>query len=112
MSVGRGEIWLADLNSTRGREQAGKRPVAVVSEDSLNSGPAGLVIVLPLTSTIRAIPSHIVVAPPEGGLTVRSAVICEAIRSISTGRLVERWGRLSERSLSRVEDVLRILLRL
>jgi len=68
--------------------------------------------VLPITSTIRAIPSHIVVAPPEGGLTVRSAVICEAIRSISTGRLVERWGRLSERSLSRVEDVLRILLRL
>ncbi len=112
MSVGRGEIWLADLNPTRGREQAGKRPVAVVSEDRLNSGPAGLVIVLPITSTIRAIPSHIVVAPPEGGLKVRSAVICEAVRSISTGRLVERWGRLSERSLSRVEDVLRILLRL
>ena len=86
MSVGRGEIWLADLNPTRGHEQAGNRPVAVVSEDSLNSGPAGLVIVLPITSTIRAIPSHIVVAPPEGGLTVRSALICEAIRSISTGR--------------------------
>ncbi len=112
MSVGRGEIWLADLNPTRGHEQAGKRPVAVVSEDSFNGGPAGLVIVLPITATIRAIPSHIVVAPPEGGLTVRSAVICEAIRSISDTRLVERWGRLSERSLSRVEDVLRILLRL
>jgi mRNA interferase MazF len=112
MSVGRGEIWLADLNPTRGHEQAGKRPVAVVSEDSLNSGPAGLVIVLPVTSTIRPIPSHIVVSPPEGGLKVRSAVICEAIRSISTDRLVERWGRLSQRSLVRVEDVLRIILRL
>ena len=112
MSVGRGEIWLADLNPTRGHEQAGKRPVAVVSEDRLNNGPAELVIVLPITSTIRPIPSHIVVAPPEGGLTARSAVICEAIRSISTGRLVERWGRLSQRSLARIEDVLRILLRL
>jgi mRNA interferase MazF len=106
------EIWLADLSPTRGLSKREKRPVAVVSEDSLNSGPAGLVIVLPITATIRAIPSHIVVAPPEGGLEVRSALICEAIRSISTERLVERWGRLSERSLSRVEDVLRILLRL
>lgn len=112
MSVGRGEIWLADLNPTQGHEQAGRRPVAVVSEDRLNNGPAGLVIVLPITSTIRPIPSHIAVAPPEGGLRVRSAVVCEAIRSISTGRLVERWGHLSVRSLARIEDVLRILLRL
>ncbi|MGH9323331.1 MAG: type II toxin-antitoxin system PemK/MazF family toxin [Vicinamibacteria bacterium] len=112
MSIGRGEIWLADLNPTQGHKQAGRRPVAVVSEDSLNSGPAGLVVVLPITSTIRPIPSQIVVAPPEGGLTVRSAVICEAIRSISTDRLVERWGRLGPKSLARIEDVLRILLRL
>ena len=112
MSVGRGEIWLADLNPTRGHEQAGRRPVAVVSEESFNDGPAGLAIVLPLTSTIRPIPSHVVVAPPEGGLQVRSAVICEAIRSVSTDRLVERWGRLTARSLARIEDVLRILLRL
>jgi mRNA interferase MazF len=112
MSVGRGEIWLADLTPTRGHEQAGRRPVAILSEDSFNNGPSGLVVVLPITSTIRSIPSHVVVEPPEGGLRVRSAVICEAIRSISIDRLVERWGRLSGRSLARMEDVLRILLRL
>jgi mRNA interferase MazF len=112
MSVGRGEIWLADLNPTRGHEQAGQRPVVVLSEDSFNNGPAGLVVVLPVTSTIRSIPSHVVVEPPEGGLSVRSAVICEAIRSISIDRLVERWGRLGGKSLARMEDVLRILLRL
>jgi mRNA interferase MazF len=50
-------------------------PVAVLSEDSFNNGPAGLVVVLPLTSTIRPIPSYVVVEPPEGGLRVRSAVI-------------------------------------
>jgi mRNA interferase MazF len=112
MSIARGEIWLADLNPTRGHEQAGKRPVAVISEDDLNNGPAGLVIVLPVTSTIRPIPSHVVLTPPEGGLKVRSAAICEGIRSISGGRLVERWGRLGSESLARIEDVLRILLRL
>ena len=50
---GRGEVWLADLYPTRGHEQAGRRPVLVVSEDLFNRGPAGLVIVLPTTSTVR-----------------------------------------------------------
>jgi mRNA interferase MazF len=40
----RGEIWLADLRPTHGREQAGRRPVLVLSVDSFNSGPADLVI--------------------------------------------------------------------
>ena len=112
MSVSRGEIWLADLNPPRGHEQAGKRPVAVVSEDRLNNGPAGLVIVLPITSSLRGIPSHIVVSPPEGGLRNRSALLCEAIRSISRERLLDRWGSLNDSTMSRAEDVLRILLRL
>jgi mRNA interferase MazF len=108
----RGEVWLADLNPTRGREQAGRRPVLVVSEDLFNQGPADLVIVLPITSTLRPIPSHLRISPPEGGLRVQSAVLCEAIRSISGDRLVSRWGRVSPGTMERVEDVLRILLRL
>ena len=105
-------MWLADLNPTRGHEQAGQRPVVIVSEDLFNRGPAGLIIVLPVTSTIRAIPSHIVVDPPEGGLSNRSAILCEAVRSISTERLRTRWGRLRPTSMARVEDCLRILMRL
>ena len=38
----RGEVWLADLNPTRGHEQARRRPVLVVSDDLFNRGPAGL----------------------------------------------------------------------
>ena len=51
----RGEIWLADLRATRGREQTGRRPVFVLSVDFFNAGPADLVVVLPLTSTQRDI---------------------------------------------------------
>jgi mRNA interferase MazF len=47
----RGEIWLAGLRPTRGREQSGRRPVLVLSVDFFNAGPADLVVVLPLTST-------------------------------------------------------------
>ncbi len=108
----RGEVWLADLNPTRGHEQAGRRPVLVVSEDLFNRGPAGLAIVLPMTSRIRGVPSHVPVTPPEGGVTSRTAILCEAIRSQSVERLVERWGAVERQTMAAVEDRLRILLRL
>lgn len=108
----RGEIWLADLNPTRGHEQAGRRPVLVLSEDLFNRGPAGLVIAAPMTTRLRPIPSHVRVAPPEGGLKSPTAILCEAIRSISTDRLVAKWGAIHARTMAQVEDCLRILLRL
>ncbi|NLJ36638.1 MAG: type II toxin-antitoxin system PemK/MazF family toxin, partial [candidate division WS1 bacterium] len=37
----RGDIWMLDLDPTRGHEQAGKRPGLIVSADPLNHGPAG-----------------------------------------------------------------------
>jgi len=108
----RGEVWLADLSPTRGHEQAGRRPVVVISEDTFNLGPSGLAIVLPLTTRVRGIPSQIEISPPEGGLKARSAVLCEAIRSISVERLATRWGRVSRTTMAAVEDTLRILMRL
>jgi mRNA interferase MazF len=108
----RGEVWLADLNPVRGHEQAGRRPVLVVSEDLFNQGPAGLAIILPMTSTIRGIPSHVPIAPPEGGVKNRTAILCEGVRSVSIERLVARWGAVDPRTLAAVEDRLRILLRL
>jgi mRNA interferase MazF len=108
----RGEVWLTDLNPTRGHEQAGRRPALVISEDLFNRGPAGLVIVVPLTSKRRGVPSHVPIDPPEGGVEVPSAVLCEAIRSIAVERLVVRWGTVSRRTMGEVEDRLRMLMRL
>jgi len=108
----RGEIWLAELSPTRGRAQAGRRPFLVVSASLFNGGPADLVIGLPVTSRVRPIPTHVPITPPAGGLRTESAVLCEAIRSISRERLVERWGAVSASTLRQVEDALRILLEL
>jgi mRNA interferase MazF len=110
--VARGEVWLATLDPTRGHEQAGRRPVLVFSEDAFNQGPAGLVIALPLTSTLRGVPSHVVIRPPEGGLKQPSAILCEAVRSLAVERLLTRWGSVSPATMARVEDCLRILMRL
>ena len=110
---GRGEIWSADLSPTRGHEQAGTRPVLVVSTDTYNRGPAGLVIVVPITRTDRHVPVHVPVEPPEGGVATRSILLCDAVRSISMSRLVgAAWGRVETATLRAVEDRLRLLMEL
>lgn len=84
----------------------------VVSVDAFNQSRAELVVIIPITSTLRPIPFHVVVQPPEGGLTNPSALLCEAVRSVSKDRLVTRWDAVSASTMSQVEDRLRILLRL
>jgi mRNA interferase MazF len=106
----RGEIWLADLRPTRGREQAGRRPVLVLSVDFFNAGPADLIVVAPLTSTQRDIPLHVRISKGDGGIRSDSSILCEAIRSISKDGLTSRWGTVSQQAIANVEDRLRILL--
>ncbi len=106
----RGDIWLVDLNPTRGHEQSGRRPALIFSVDEFISGPAELVFVIPITGTVRRLPTHVVIQPPEGGIKVESAVLCDALRSVSRQRLVQRWGRVSPATLVAVEDRVRILL--
>ena len=106
----RGEVWLADLNPTRGREQAGRRPVLVISHDVFNRGPADLVVVLPITSRLREIRSHLRIDPPKGGLKIPSAIMCEAIRSVSKRRLTKRFGSVSPDTMDSAADVISILL--
>jgi mRNA interferase MazF len=110
LPANRGEIWLADLNPVRGHEQAGCRPVLVVSVDAFNQSLADLAVIIPITSTLRPIPFHFVIQPPEGGLTNPSALLCEAVRSISKDRLLARWGTVAPATIVQVEDRLRILL--
>ena len=112
MSLSRGAVWLADLNPTRGREQAGRRPVLLVSLERFNRGATELVIVCPLTTKDKRIRTHVRIEPPEGGLKETSFVMSEAIRSISKDRLLSHWGTLSAKSLETVDDILRILLEL
>ncbi len=110
MQPARGEIWLADLNPTRGHEQAGQRPVLVISDDVFNQGPAGLVVVVPITSTVRRLALNFRIRPPEGGLHVESSILCDAVRSMSQERLIGRWGSVTNATIAAVEERLRALL--
>ncbi len=108
----RGEIWLVNLNPARGHEQAGVRPGLVVSVDLFNHGPAGLVVLVPLTSVRKGIPFHIEIRPPEGGVRVNSFIKCEDVRSIAKQRISRRLGAVTPSTMAVVEDRLRILLSL
>ena len=106
----RGEIWLVNLDPTQGREQAGIRPILIISVDGFNHGAAELVVGIPVTSKAKGIPLHVEINPPEGGLSVKSYAKCEDVRSISTSRLVKKFGTVSEQTIEKVEDRLKILL--
>jgi mRNA interferase MazF len=106
----RGELWMADLEPITGREQGGKRPCLVLSDDLFNHGPSELVVVLPVTSKNREIPLRVPVDAPEGGLKVTRYVMPEMIRSISVRRLVRRLGMVSPSKMRVVENHVRVVL--
>ncbi|SHM38151.1 mRNA interferase MazF [Caldanaerovirga acetigignens] len=110
MNPKRGEIWLVDLNPTRGHEQHGTRPAIVISVDEFNSCPADLVIVVPITSKNKNIPLHVEIPPKEGGLDTLSYAKPEDIRSISKERLIKRIGIITKEKLNELEEKIRILL--
>jgi mRNA interferase MazF len=106
----RGEIWLVNLNPVKSHEQSGNRPCLVISVNLFNQTAAELVIVLPITSKDKKIPFHVSIEPPEGGISIKSFIKCEDVRSVSTERLTRCLGQVSEITLQKVEERLRILM--
>ena len=106
----RSEVWTVNLNPVRGHEQAGHRPGLVISVDTFNHGPAGLVVIIPITTKEKGIPFHVAISPPEGGVSKKSFIKCEDIRSVSTERLSKCLGTVSLETLKAVEERLKILL--
>jgi mRNA interferase MazF len=110
-TIRRGQVWLADLEPTRGREQSGERPVLIVSTDLFNQGRSRLVVVVPFTTRRQGLPVHVEVQPPDGGLREVSFAMCEQVRSLAVDRLGSQpFGRVPAAVLSTVEDRLRLLL--
>jgi mRNA interferase MazF len=108
--VKRGELWWADLEPTRGREQQKTRPVLVVSINWLNLSAADLVIALPLTSVDRGIRSHVPIGTEGTGLQSESFIMCEQIRVLSKERLVRAIGTAPDETMKAIEKPLRFLL--
>jgi len=89
MSIQRGEIIRVNLNPTQGREQAGNaRPCLVISHTKYNASRQGIVIVMPITSTIK--PEIKLMIPIPAGFKIQGSVIVEQVRTID---LNQRWWK-------------------
>jgi mRNA interferase MazF len=107
----RGDVYLADLDPTKGSEQAGRRPVLIFEDDRLI--PATLtVVVVPFTTNLKMqnLPTCVFVPAGEGGLRVDSVAIGHQIRALDKRSLLAQWGTLPLARLAEVEQaVLRTL---
>ena len=99
----RGEVRWADLNPVRGHEQAGQRPVLVLSHDVFNER-SGTVIAVALTSQEPRAAFPLTLESKAAGFTKRSWVKISQIRTLSVDRIGQRIARASEEELARVLD--------
>ncbi len=95
-----GEIWYADLNPTKGSEQAGHRPVVILSGNLLNQH-LNVVIVSPLTTKIKNYKGNPVIRPSKvNGLKQESELLVFHIRSVSKARLISKVGDIEKSELT------------
>jgi mRNA interferase MazF len=97
----RGEIWWADLNPVRRREQAGVRPVLIISHDIFNLR-SGTVIALAITSQPPSAGFPLTMEITSAVLPKRSWVKMSQIRTLSVDRLSNRLGQITPEELDEV----------
>jgi mRNA interferase MazF len=97
-------IFVAVLDPTRGSEQAGRRPVLVISREQINQ-LLSVVNVIPLTSRkseARVIyPNEVLLPAGTAGLRVDSIALCYQIRTLDKSRLEQDLGELNDTGLQR-----------
>ncbi|PZV25991.1 MAG: PemK family transcriptional regulator [Snowella sp.] len=103
----RGDIYLADLNPSRGSEQAGVRPVILVQRQNLDRFTR-TVVVIPVTTNLRRaqIPGTVLIPVGEGGLSQESVALCDQIVVIDRQRLQRQLGTLSAVYLQRLGEAI------
>lgn len=99
----RGEIRWADLNPVRGHEQAGLRPVLILSQDIFNER-SGTVIAMALTAQVQraGFPLTLELKGPEG--MKRSWVKISQIRTLVVERIGKKIGKASPEQLTQVVE--------
>lgn len=104
MTVKRGEVWLADLNPTRGSEQAGTRPVVIFQNNIINKFTT-TVLAIPLTTNLHraSLPSCLLISKGEGGLAADSVALCHQLRVLDKTRLIRRMGTVSPKVIFAIE---------
>ena len=103
------EIWLVDLDPTKGAEIQKKRPAVIVNDDLLGKLP--LKIIVPITDWkdhYQVAPWMVKLAPTtDNGLSKDSTADCFQVRSLSQERLVKKLGTIDTITLEKIKEALK-----
>ena len=117
--IGRGQIYFVNLNPTQGREQAGYRPVLVVSVDAINRQPLVVTVVVGTSAknVPKDYPTNVRVTAQETGLPSDTVFLCFQTRSLDPGRFLDPKtrrpnlaGAMPPARMTEVENALRLVL--
>jgi mRNA interferase MazF len=97
----RGEVWWCEV------PEVGRRPVVVLSRDAAIPR-LRRTLIGPCTTTIRGIPSEVLLEPGDDPIPLRSVVNLDSVESVSVGTLVERVGRLSDQRMRQICSALEV----
>ena len=113
VTIRRGEIYFVNLNPVEGREQAGERPVLVLSIEAINKLPLVITVVVGTKgeNISRDYPTNVRVSTDESGLPVETVFLCFQIRSLDPKRFPEKSaGRVSNEVMKNIENAVRYCL--
>ena len=109
MKIKQYDIWLADLNPTRGTEPGKTRPVVVIQTDLLNeSHPSTLIC--PVTSKVNSDIHLLRVHLKRGQLDKLSDILVDQIRAIDNRRLIKKLSRLTKEQIQTLKINIKIVL--
>jgi len=117
--ISRGDIYFANLDPTKGRDQAGYRPVLVVSADAINRQPLVVTVVIgtDAKNVPHDYPTNVRVTARETGLPKDTVFLCLQVRSLDPSRFYDPKtkrpllaGTLPRRRMEEVDGALKLVL--
>ena len=109
MKIKQYDIWLADLNPTRGTEPGKTRPVVIIQTDLLNDTHLSTII-CPITTNVNVEAELLRVHLKKGQLDRLSDILVDQVRAIDNNRLIKRLGKLTAEQIQTLKSNVRIVL--
>lgn len=109
MKIKQYDIWLADLNPSKGTEPGKTRPVVIIQTDLLNDTHLST-IVCPITTNIQTDINLLRVHLKKGQLDKLSDVLVDQIRAIDNNRFIKKVGYLNKEQIQKLKANIQIVL--
>jgi mRNA interferase MazF len=109
MKIKQFDIWLADLNPSRGTEPGKTRPVVIIQTNLLNDTHLSTVV-CPITSNVQPEINLLRIHLKKGQLDKLSDVLVDQIRAIDNKRFIKKVGQLNKDQIMKIKDNIRIVL--